>query len=29
MTAKQEYLRDHRFEETNMDYKCKIFEAVT
>ena len=24
----KEYLRDHRCERTNMDYKCKIFEAL-
>ena len=28
MTAKQEYLRGHRCEGTNMPYKCKLFEAV-
>ena len=24
-----EYLRNHRFERTNLAYKCKIFVAVT
>ena len=25
---KREYLGDHRYERTNMGYKCKIFETV-